>query len=138
MPEAATDTKAIILFDGVCNFCNASANFTAKHDSKNYFLFAPLQSEKGIELLVKFNIDETKTDSFVLIENNNAYIKSSAALRVARHLNGLYSLPYIFIIIPPFIRDAVYDFISRHRYKWFGKRETCMIPTEEMKRKFIS
>ncbi len=137
MPEINND-KAIILFDGVCNFCNASVNFAIKHDTKNYFLFAPLQSEKGKELLIKYNIDAEATDSFVLIEDDKAYIKSTAALRVVKHLNRLYPLMYTFIIVPSFIRNGIYDYVSRHRYKWFGRKESCMIPSEEVRNKFIS
>jgi hypothetical protein len=136
MDENKSD-KAIVLFDGVCNFCNASVNFVIKHDSKNHFLFTPLQSEKGKQLLRNYQLDENEMKSFVLIENNIAYSKSTAALRVTKHLNRLFPLLYGFIIVPPFIRNAVYDLIAKNRYKWFGKKDTCMIPTEEMKRKFI-
>ncbi len=136
MDENKSD-KAIVLFDGVCNFCNASVNFVIKHDSKNHFLFTPLQSEKGKQLLRNYQLDENEMKSFVLIENNTAYSKSTAALRVTKHLNRLFPLLYGFIIVPPFIRNAVYDLIAKNRYKWFGKKDTCMIPTEEMKRKFI-
>jgi len=130
--------KAIILFDGVCNFCNSSINFVIKHDKKNHFLFAPLQSETAKKLLEKFNIDSSKTDSFILIDNNKLYLKSTAALRVTKHLNKLYPLLYALMITPPFIRNGVYDLIARNRYKWFGKKETCMIPSAENKEKFIS
>lgn len=130
--------KAIILFDGVCNFCNSSINFVIKHDKKNHFLFAPLQSETAKKLLEKFNIDSSKTDSFILIENNKAYLKSTAALRVTKHLNKLYPLLYALMITPPFIRNGVYGLIARNRYKWFGKKETCMIPSAGNKKKFIS
>ncbi len=129
---------AILLFDGVCNLCNSSVNFIIKHDKKNYFQFASIQSETGQELLKKHNINASTTDSVVLIENNKYYIKSTATLRIAKHLDGLYPLLYAFIIIPSFIRNVVYDLIARNRYKWFGKRETCMIPTDEIRSKFIS
>jgi predicted DCC family thiol-disulfide oxidoreductase YuxK len=137
MPENSNN-KAIILFDGVCNFCNSSINFVIRHDKKNYFLFATFQSEKGRELLKKLNVDNTQTDSVVLIENSKVYIKSTAALRISKHLNRLYPLFYGCIIIPPFIRNAVYDYVARNRYKWFGKKEICMVPTNEIKEKFIS
>ena len=137
MPENSNN-KAIILFDGVCNLCNASINFIINHDTKNYFLFTPLQSEQGIELLRKFNLDNNQLESLVLIENNRIYLKSTAALRVAKHLNKLYSLLYLFIILPPFIRNGIYEYIARNRYKWFGKKEVCMIPNEEIKSRFIS
>ena len=101
-------------------------------------MFAPLQSEKGKELSNKYNIDSVSTDSFILIENNKAYLKSTAFMRITRHLSGLYPLLYAFMIVPPFIRNGIYDFVSRHRYSWFGKTDSCMIPTEEVKKKFIS
>ena len=135
MPD---NEKAIILFDGVCNFCNSSVNFVIKHDKKNHFLFAPLQSETAKKLLEKFNIDSSKTDSFILIENNKAYLQSTAALRVTKHLNKLYPLLYAFLITPPFIRNSVYNLVAKNRYKWFGKKEICMIPSAEIKGKFIS
>jgi predicted DCC family thiol-disulfide oxidoreductase YuxK len=137
MPENITD-KAIILFDGVCNLCNSSVNFVIRHDKKDHFLFAPLQSETGKKLLEKYAIDPSKTDSFILIENNKAFSRSSAALRLTKHLNRLYPLMYSLMIIPPFIRNGVYDYIAKNRYKWFGKKESCMIPTNEIKAKFIS
>lgn len=129
--------SAIILFDGVCNLCNSSVNFVIKHDKNNYFRFAALQSETGKQLLNRFNIGSSFTDSFVLIENNKAYTRSTAALRVAKHLNKLYPILYTFIIIPPFLRDSIYDYIARNRYKWFGKKEQCLIPTDELKSKFL-
>ena len=137
MPDNSND-KAIILFDGVCNLCNSSVNFIINHDTKNYFLFAPLQSEQGKELLCKFNPEDTQLESFVLIENNKIYLKSTAALRAAKHLNKLYSLLYFLIIVPPFIRNGIYGCIAKNRYKWFGKKEVCMIPNEEIKSRFIS
>ena len=135
-----TDKKnhtAIILFDGVCNFCNSSVNFIIRHDKKNYFMFAALQSEIGKELLKKYNLESIEVESVVLIENNHAFIQSTAALRFTKHLNGLYPLLYGLIIVPPFIRNGVYNWIAKNRYKWFGKKESCMIPSEEVKAKFI-
>jgi predicted DCC family thiol-disulfide oxidoreductase YuxK len=129
---------AIVLFDGVCNLCNSSVNFVIRHDKKNHFRFTANQSETGKALLKKFNIDNSKVESIVLIENNTCYKKSTAALRIAKGLNGLYPLLYLFIVIPPFIRNAVYDFIAVNRYKWFGKKEVCMIPSEELRSKFIA
>jgi predicted DCC family thiol-disulfide oxidoreductase YuxK len=132
------DHTSIILFDGVCNFCNSSINFVIRHDKKNHFRFATLQSETGKELLKKHHVDPSTTDSIVLIENESAYVKSTAALRITKHLNGAYPLAYTLLIIPAFIRNIVYDFIARNRYKWFGKKEVCMVPSEEVKSKFIS
>jgi predicted DCC family thiol-disulfide oxidoreductase YuxK len=131
------NNTAIILFDGVCNLCNSSINFIIKHDKKNYFRFASLQSEKGKELLEKYKIDNLKTDSIVLIEHDAIFVRSTAVLRISKHLNKLYSLLYLFIIIPPFIRNIAYDLIAHNRYKWFGKKDMCMIPTDELKSKFI-
>ena len=128
---------SIILFDGVCNLCNSSVNFVIKRDKKDQFRFGALQEEPGKSLLEKYHIDPKKTDSIVLIENERAYIKSTAALRVSRKLGGLYPLAYGFIIIPEFIRNWVYDIVARNRYKWYGKKDSCMIPTPELKQKFL-
>jgi len=136
MPEQPNNT-AIILFDGVCNFCNTSVNKIIKHDKKNKFKFTALQSEAGKKLLQQHSIDATKIDSIILIENNIVFIKSTAILKISKHLNGLYPLAFGFIIIPTFIRDAVYDFIARNRYKWWGKKDSCMIPTAEVREKFL-
>lgn len=127
--------SAIVLFDGVCNFCNSSINFIIKRDQKGYFKFAPLQSEIAQKLVG----DKTKPmpESVILIENGRTYDRSSAALRIAKKLNGLWPLLYIFIIVPKPIRDAVYNLIGRNRYKWFGKTEACMIPTPEVRSRFL-
>jgi predicted DCC family thiol-disulfide oxidoreductase YuxK len=132
-----TQEHKIILFDGVCNLCNSSVNFVIKHDPKNRFKFAALQSEIGQELISKHNINTLKTDSIILIDNDRAYIKSTAALRIAKYLNKGYPLLYGFIIIPNFIRNWVYDYIAKNRYKWYGKKDSCMIPTPELKEKFL-
>lgn len=128
----------VILFDGVCNFCNSSVNRVIENDPKDIFRFAPLQSEAGQQLLKQYGIDPGMTDSVVYIENGKAYVRSSAALRIARRMKGLYPALFGFIIIPPFIRNAVYDLIAKNRYKWFGKKDSCMMPTPEVRRKFIS
>lgn len=129
---------SIILFDGVCNVCNSSVNTVIRNDKHNRFKFAPLESETGQKLLKQYQLTEISPDSFVLIENNKAYIKSTAALRVVKHLSKLYPLLYGFIIVPPFIRNWVYDWFAKNRYKFFGKKESCMIPTPEVRSKFIS
>lgn len=136
MPDSQNDIS-IILFDGVCNFCNSSVNKIIKYDKKNKFKFAALQSDTGKKILEKHAIDSTKIDSIILIENDNAFIKSTAVLKIAKHLSGLYPIAYGFIIIPAFVRNIVYNFIARNRYKWFGKKNSCMIPTAEVKEKFI-
>ena len=127
----------IILFDGVCNLCNASVNFVIKRDKKDTFRFAALQSEIGKELTSKFNIDSTKTDSIVLIDIDKCYVKSTAALYITKSLSGGYPLLFSFIIIPSFLRNWVYDFVAKNRYRWYGKRDVCMVPTPELKKKFL-
>lgn len=129
--------KSILLFDGYCNFCSSTVQFIFDHEKNNKLHFASLQSDTGIALLKHYQIDPLKTDSLVLIENNKAFIKSSAALRVSKYLRNLYPLLAGFIIIPPFLRNLVYDYIARHRYKWFGKSESCMIPDKELAKRFL-
>ncbi|MGE8207168.1 thiol-disulfide oxidoreductase DCC family protein [Heyndrickxia sp. NPDC080065] len=126
----------IILFDGVCNFCNSSVQFIIKRDPAGCFKFASLQSEIGKKLLREHGIHD-EIDSFVLIEDNTYYIKSSAALRMCKNLQGLWRLLYLFLIIPPPIRDFFYDLIAKNRYKWFGIRESCMLPTKEERDRFL-
>lgn len=132
-----SETKAIVLFDGVCNFCNRSINFIIRHDKNDYFRFAPLQSPTGQELMKKNGLEGAAPDSVVLYENGKLYTKTSAALRIARKLNGAWPLLYGFIIVPPFIRDIAYTIIARNRYRWWGKTESCMVPTPGLRRKFI-
>lgn len=127
----------IILFDGVCNLCNGAINYVIKRDKNNVFKFAALQSEIGKELISKFNIDTSKVDSIILIDGEKHYEKSSAALHIAKYLSGGYPLLFGFMIVPKFIRNSGYDYIARNRYKWFGKKESCMIPTAELKSKFL-
>ncbi|HET6992595.1 MAG TPA: DCC1-like thiol-disulfide oxidoreductase family protein [Bacteroidia bacterium] len=128
---------AIILFDGVCNFCNARINFIIRHDKKDYFRFAALQSDSGKKILADHNILLPDPDTFILIEHNKIYNRTSAALRIAKQLNGLWPVFFAFIIVPPFIRDIVYRVIAKNRYRWWGKRESCMIPTPEVRAKFL-
>jgi predicted DCC family thiol-disulfide oxidoreductase YuxK len=127
----------IVLFDGVCNLCNGAILFIIKRDKKDRFRFAPLESDIGKKLLDQHGIDPNKIDSIVLISGDTAFAKAGAALRISRHLSGLWPLLYSLIIIPKFIANIVYDFIARNRYKWFGKKESCMIPTPELKSKFL-
>ena len=129
--------KHIVLFDGVCNLCNGAVLFIIKRDKKDRFRFAALESDLGKELLARHNIDPSKIDSIVLISGDSAFAKAGAALRIAKYLTGLWPLLYSLVIIPKFIADAVYDFIARNRYKWFGKKDSCMIPTPELKSKFL-
>lgn len=127
----------IILFDGVCNLCNGAVIYIIKRDKKNVFKFAALQSEIGQKLISKFNIDTKKVDSIILVDGEKHYDKSSAALHISKHLSGAYPLLFGFMIVPKFIRNSVYDYIAKNRYKWFGKKESCMIPTPELKSKFL-
>ena len=130
--------QPIVLFDGVCNLCNGAVQFIIRHDKKNIFMFASLQSEVGRKILEQYNFPLDELNSFILIENNKAYTRSTGALRVAKKLNGLWPLLYGFIIIPKFIRDSIYNRVAENRYKWFGKKDACMIPTPELKTKFLS
>ena len=132
------ENKKIILFDGVCNLCNGAVLKTIKYDKKNQFVFTALDSDTGKKILNHLKIDTTKVDSIILYEPNLAYyIKSSAALKVKNDFDGFWKLNNIFWIVPKPIRDMVYDFIAKNRYKWFGKKESCMIPTPELKAKFL-
>lgn len=133
----AVKQKKIILFDGVCNLCNGSVVFIIKRDNKDVFCFAAIQSDEGQKLIKELNIDTSKTDSIILIEEKKYSVKSTAALKIAKHLKGGYSLLYSFMILPTFFRNWVYDIIAKNRYKWFGKKESCMIPTPELKEKFL-
>ncbi len=129
--------QKIILFDGVCNLCNGAVTYIIKRDKKNVFKFAALQSEIGQQLISKFNIDTSKVDSIILIDGEKHYTKSSAALHIAKQLSGAYPLLFGFMVVPKFIRNSIYDYIAKNRYKWFGKKESCMIPTAELKSKFL-
>lgn len=128
--------SAIILFDGVCNFCNRSVQFIIKRDPKGYFLFASQQSEAGKRLMEKYNI-ESDMKSIVLIEEDQFYQKSSAAIRICRHLSGVWKIGSIFNVIPRPFRDALYDIVARNRYKWFGRSDTCMLPSIDIKERFL-
>lgn len=132
-----TDEKQIILFDGVCNFCNFWVNFVIKRDTKDIFRFAALQSEKAKELTSSFSIDASKLDTFVLIEGEKFFTKSTAALMICKKLNGPIKILSLFIILPKIFRDFIYDLVAKNRYKFFGKKESCRIPTDEEKLKFL-
>lgn len=130
--------KQLILFDGICNLCNSSVQFVIKHDKKNHFLFAPLQGETGKQIIKLYKIDTSTIDSIILyIPEKGIFSKSTAALKISSKLGFPINLASIFLIIPVFIRNWVYDFIAKNRYKWFGKKESCMIPSAELKNKFL-
>ncbi len=132
------ETKAIVLFDGVCNLCSRSVQFIIKHDPGAYFLFASLQSEAGKALLQQYHFPEQASpESLVLIENGRAWRYSGAALRITRKLNSWHRLLYPFIILPAFLRDQVYQWVARNRYRWFGRRESCWLPAPEWEQRFL-
>lgn len=132
------ENKKIILFDGVCNLCNGFIQFVIKRDQKDVFRYASLQSEIGEQLLLERNIDTTKIDSVIVIEPGVAYyIKSDAALQVGRQLKGFRTFSKLLNLIPSGLRNIIYDLIARYRYTWFGKKDACMIPTPELKAKFL-
>lgn len=131
-------TQAIIFFDGVCNLCNSAVNFVIKRDNKSVFKFATLQSETGRDLLSEKEFTNVDLSSFVLLLNNRLYTRSTAALKVCSYLSGLWPAMYCFMIVPKFLRDFIYNIISKNRYKWFGKKEECMIPTPELNAKFLN
>ena len=131
--------KQLILFDGICNLCNSSVNYVIKHDNNDVFRFAPLQGENGKAIIEKFNLDTSQTDSILLYsEDKGLKIKSTAALAIASKLGFPRNLLTVFYIIPTFIRNWVYDYIAKNRYKWYGKKEACMIPTPELQEKFLN
>ncbi|MCC6808738.1 MAG: thiol-disulfide oxidoreductase DCC family protein [Deltaproteobacteria bacterium] len=131
---ATLEPKAIVLFDGVCNLCNASVNFIIDRDRDGYFRFAALQSETAKALGETFSGDP---ESVVLIEGGKRYAHSTAALRIARKLRGAWPLFYAFIVVPRPLRDVVYRFIARHRYRWFGRKDACRLPSPELKARFL-
>lgn len=132
------ENKSIILFDGVCNLCNASVKFVIKHDKKEQFLFASFQSDAAKEIMLHFNLKNLNLDSIALIEGGKIYEKSTAILRIARHLNSGFKFLYFFIIIPKSVRDWLYSYIAKNRYRFFGKRESCMIPSLKLKNRFLN
>ena len=129
--------KLIVLFDGVCNFCNASVNFIIDRNPKNNIYFASLQSEAGKHWLEKFKLPTSDFDTMVVIEGEHYYTRSTAGLKIVRHLKGLWPLLYGLIILPSFLRDIGYNLIAKNRYRWFGKTDTCRIPTPELKQRFL-
>ena len=132
------ENKAIILFDGVCNLSNASVQTVIKHDKHDYFRFASLQSDIGIKLLNQYQRSSLSTpESIVLIEGNKVYQYSTAVLHIAGRLSSWHKILFPLLIVPAFIRNAVYKFIAKHRYKWFGKLNDCWVPTPELKDKFL-
>jgi predicted DCC family thiol-disulfide oxidoreductase YuxK len=131
--------SAVVLFDGVCNLCSSSVRFIVDHDSGAFFKFASLQSDAAKHLMAEHGVVQPPGDptSIVLVEDGRAYERSTAALRIARRLDGIWRLAWGFIVVPRPLRDVVYDFIARHRYRWFGKKDVCMVPTPELRARFL-
>ncbi|MBL6876494.1 MAG: thiol-disulfide oxidoreductase DCC family protein [Chitinophagales bacterium] len=127
----------VIVFDGVCNLCNSSVQWVLKYDKNARFSFASLQGEFGQNLLKQNALDPKTFHSFILLEGDQLYTQSTAALRVAKKMSFPFFLLYPFILVPKFIRDTIYDYIANNRYKWFGKTESCMIPDPAVQQRFI-
>ena len=133
-----TVDRPVILFDGVCNLCNKSVSLIIDNDPGRHFYYASLQSEIAQELLAGKTVDSKMLDSVLLVEGDKVYDRSTAALRIARRMKGLWSWFYAFIIVPAFLRDFFYKIIARNRYRWFGKKNTCRLPTPEERELFLA
>lgn len=133
------DTHPIVLFDGVCNLCNGTVQFIIDRDPSGAFRFAALQSDAGKTALAARGraAPEGEPDSVLLLDGDRVYERSDAALRIARRLSGAWRLFFVFIVVPRFLRDLVYRFIAKHRYRWFGKTEECRVPTPELRARFL-
>jgi predicted DCC family thiol-disulfide oxidoreductase YuxK len=129
--------KSIIIFDGICNLCNRLVDFIIRKDKKNRFVFAANQSESGKKILAQYNLDFSIVDTIYLIENNQVYSRSTAVLKIIKQLSFPWNWLYIFIIIPRFIREPIYRLIARNRYRWFGIRTSCRVPTAEERDRFL-
>jgi len=136
MTKISVGAAPVLLFDGVCNLCVGSVQFFLKHDRKKLLKFASLQSDYGEKQSTKFNIPKN-VDSLIFIENNEVYYFSSAALRAAAKMGGAWPLLKVFLEIPPFIRNGIYKFIAKNRYRWFGKKEVCWLPDADFEGRFI-
>lgn len=132
------ETQPVILFDGVCNFCNGAVNFVIKRDRRSRIRFATMQSDAARELLAPYHWPVDDMKSFLFIENGKLYDRSNAALRVCRYLRGGWPLCYGLIIVPKFIRDGIYNWVARNRYKWFGQKDQCMVPTPDVRARFLN
>lgn len=131
--------KKIILFDGVCNLCDSSVQFVIKHDKKDVFRFVQLQSDLGQKIIRHIGISTSEIDSGILYEPaNKYYYKSDVAFRILKDIGGIYKCLFVFSILPKSILDKIYEWVAKNRYKWFGKKESCMIPTPELKAKFLA
>lgn len=131
------DNRHIVIFDGLCNLCNGAVNFIIKRDPKAIFVFTPIQSDLADKLMRDHQIISAEIDTFLLIKNGKAHIRTDAALEITKDLSGLWFLFRVFRIIPPSLRDILYRLIAKNRYKLLGKRDECMIPTQEFRERFI-
>jgi predicted DCC family thiol-disulfide oxidoreductase YuxK len=129
--------KGIVLFDGMCNLCDNSVQLIIKNDRNDYFRFAALQSETGTQLLKQAGLPDDFLETFVYFEDDKFYTRSTAALKISKHLDGAWKLFYPLIIFPAPLRDFFYTLIAKNRYKFFGKKDECMLPTPELQKKFI-
>ena len=128
--------SGIILFDGICNFCDSSVQFIIKRDKAAYFRFASIQSEVGQRLLKEYKIP-ADVDSVILIEDGRAYMESIAPLKICRHLDGAWQLFYVLLVVPPFVRNFFYRLFAKNRYRFFGQKEVCMLPTTKQRQRFL-
>jgi predicted DCC family thiol-disulfide oxidoreductase YuxK len=130
--------KKIILFDGLCNLCDASVKFIIKRDTKDVFRFVSLQSDLGQELVQKLPLTIQKTDSIILYESDTVYYyKSQAVFEIVKSIGGLFNCLLIFKLLPTTVTDTIYDYIAKNRYRWLGKKEICLVPTKELESKFL-
>lgn len=136
--EDNINNHPILLFDGVCNLCNGFVQFVIKRDPEGHFRFAALQSEAGQTLLRQHHLSTDNIDTVVLIDKGEAHVRSEVAIRVASQMKGLWPVISVFRILPLALRDALYNFVAANRYRWFGEKDQCMIPTPELKQRFLS
>lgn len=133
----SSDLKSILLFDGICNLCNNSVQFILKRDTNEQFIFASLQSDAAKNVLLQYKMKNYALNSLVLIEDGQVFQKSTAVLKVCRHLRWPWKVFYVFMVIPKFLRDGIYDFVAKRRYHWFGKKDSCVMMIPEYKNRFI-
>ncbi len=131
-------TESIIIFDGVCNFCNGAVNFIIKRDSKAVFKFVALQSEAAQQLMLEHLVQEEAVDTFILIKNGQYFVRTNAALEIVKDLDGYWFILRVFKLIPAVVRDFFYDLLAKYRYKLFGKKEHCMVPNKEIRDRFLT
>ncbi len=130
--------KYLLLFDGVCNLCNEYVQFVVKRDPKAQFIFAPLQSSTGKEVLEKYGLPTESLSTVILLKKETIYMESDVAIEITKNLSGLWPVLSIFSIIPRIIRNPIYRWIAKNRYRWFGKKDACMIPSAELQSRFFS